>query len=207
MNTNSEALVQAVLAALRRAGLVEVEVSARHVHLSQRDLEVLFGPGASLTPKRPLSQPGQFLSEERVTLVGPKGRREHVAVLGPMRKATQVELSQGDCFELGVQAPVRESGDTKGSGRLRIEGPRGAIDLPEGVIVAHCHIHLTPETAREMGLCDKQHVAVEVFTERPVVFRDVVVRVSSSYSDRMHIDVDEANAARASGFTLGKVLK
>ena len=117
-----EQIVSAVMDAVHRAGLVEVEVSARHVHLSQADVEVLFGPGARLEPKRPLSQPGQFLSEQRVTLVGPKGRKERVAVLGPARKATQVELSKSDCMELGVKAPVRESGDVAGSGAITIEG-------------------------------------------------------------------------------------
>ena len=131
-----EQIVSAVMDAVHRAGLVEVEVSARHVHLSQADVEVLFGPGARLEPKRPLSQPGQFLSEQRVTLVGPKGRKERVAVLGPARKATQVELSKSDCMELGVKAPVRESGDVAGSGAITIEGPCGTLELKEGVIIA-----------------------------------------------------------------------
>ena len=179
-----EQIVSAVMDAVHRAGLVEVEVSARHVHLSQADVEVLFGPGARLEPKRPLSQPGQFLSEQRVTLVGPKGRKERVAVLGPARKATQVELSKSDCMELGVKAPVRESGDVAGSGAITIEGPCGTLDLK-----------------------DKQRVSVAVMSERPVIFQDVIIRVSTEFSCKMHIDVDEANAALVSGFTLGKIIR
>lgn len=202
-----EQIIQAVLSAISRAGLVEVEVSARHVHLTREHLEVLFGKGAELTPKRPLSQPGQFLSEERVTLVGPKGRKERTAILGPIRPATQVELSKSDCVELGVKAPVRESGDVAGSGSITIEGPCGSLTIDEGVIIAHNHVHLTPEVAQIMGVTDKQRVAVEVFSDRPVTFRDVIIRVSEKFSCRMHIDFDEANAALVSGFTLGKIIK
>lgn len=202
-----EQIIQAVLSVIPRAGLVEVEVSARHVHLTREHLEVLFGKGTELTPKRPLSQPGQFLSEERVTLVGPKGRKERTAILGPIRPATQVELSKSDCVELGVKAPVRESGDVAGSGSITIEGPCGSLTIDEGVIIAHNHVHLTPEVAQIMGVTDKQRVAVEVFSDRPVTFRDVIIRVSEKFSCRMHIDFDEANAALVSGFTLGKIIK
>lgn len=198
-------LVAAVLEAIPRAGLVEVEVSARHVHLTAADVEALFGPGAQLTPKRPLSQPGQFLSEERVTLIGPKGRKERTAVLGPIRAATQVELSKSDCVDLGVQAPVRLSGDVEGSGAITIVGPKGSIQISQGAIIAHNHIHLTPETAEVMGLRDAQRVSVDVITDRPVTFKDVIVRVSRQSRNRMHIDFDEANAAQVSGFTLGRV--
>ena len=202
-----EQIIRAVLDAIPRAGLVEVEVSARHVHLTREHLEILFGKGAELTPKRPLSQPGQFLSEERVTLIGPKGRKERTAILGPIRPATQVELSKSDCVELGIKAPVRESGDVAGSGSIMIEGPCGAIMIEEGAIIAHNHVHLTPEVAQIMGVVDKQRVSVEVFTDRPVTFRDVIIRVSDKFSCRMHIDFDEANAALVSGFTLGKIIK
>ena len=202
-----EQIIQAVMDAVVRAGLVEVEVSARHVHLSQSDLETLFGPGAQLTPKRPLSQPGQYLSEQRVTIKGAKGKKENTAVLGPVRSRTQVELSKSDCFEMGVTAPLRESGDLDGAGEITIEGPAGSLTVREGAIIAHRHIHLPPETAAAMGVSDREHVDVEVFTERPVTFRDVIIRVSSKFSPRMHIDFDEANAAFVSGFTLGKILK
>ena len=202
-----EDIIQAVLKAIPRAGLVEVEVSARHVHLTQEHVEVLFGAGAALTPKRPLSQPGQFLSEERVTLVGPKGKKERTAVLGPVRKDTQVELSKSDCVDLGLWAPVRESGDVDGSGAITLIGPKGTVELKAGVIVAQNHIHLTPKTAETMGLADKQRVKVEVVSDRPVTFRNVVIRVSENFRDKMHIDFDEANAAQVSGFTLGRVAR
>jgi putative phosphotransacetylase len=200
-----ETIIKTVLEALPKAGLVEVEVSARHVHLTEHDVEVLFGPGAKLIPKRPLSQPGQFLSEQRVTLIGPKGRKERTAVLGPARAYTQVELSKSDCVELGVKAPVRESGHVEGSGSIVVEGPCGSLELKEGAIIAHNHVHLVPETAAIMGLHDKQRVSVEVLTDRPVTFTDVIVRVSEKSANRMHIDFDEANAASVSGFTLGRV--
>ena len=202
-----EEIVSAVLDAVHKAGLVEVEVSARHVHLTQRDVETLFGPGAKLEPKRPLSQPGQVLSGQRVTLVGPKGRKERTAVLGPVRGAAQVELSKSDCVELGVKAPLRESGDVAGSGAITIEGPCGSIHLEEGAIIARNHIHLTTADAELLNLHDKQRVSVAVMTERPVVFRDVVIRVSPNFNCRMHIDFDEANAALVSGFTLGKIIR
>ena len=202
-----EPIIQAVLDAIPRAGLVEVEVSARHVHLTQEHLEVLFGKGAKLTPKRPLSQPGQFLSEERVTIVGPKRKMERTAVLGPVRPATQIELSRSDCVALGVDAPVRMSGNVKGSAPITIAGPCGSLEVGEGAIIAKEHVHLTPDVAEAMGVVDGQHVDVEVFTARPVVFRDVVIRVRSKSSCRMHIDFDEANAALVSGFTLGKIIK
>ena len=136
-------LVSAVMDSIHMAGLVEIEVSAKHVHLTKEDVEVLFGKGAVLEPARPLSQPGQFLSQQRVTLVGPKKRMERVAVLGPCRAATQVELSKSDCVALGVDAPLRESGDVAGSGAITIEGPCGSLDIREGVIIAHNHIHVT----------------------------------------------------------------
>lgn len=202
-----ERVIAAVLDAVHKAGLVEVEVSARHVHLTQADVERLFGPGAELKPVRPLSQPGQFLSEQRVTLIGPKGRKERTAVLGPVRRATQVELSKSDCVEMGIQAPLRESGDVLGSGPITIEGPYGTIHLEEGAIIAHNHIHVTAPDAVMLDLHDQQRVSVEVFSQRPLVFEDVIIRVSTEFSCKMHIDFDEANAAMVSGFTLGKIIK
>ena len=202
-----EEIVSAVMNAIHNAGMVEIEVSARHVHLTPDDVEVLFGPGAELKPARPLSQPGQFLSEQRVTLVGPKGRKERTAVLGPVRKATQVELSKSDCVELGVKAPVRESGDVKGSGAITIVGPCGTLEIQEGVIIARNHIHVSTADSLKLGLKDKQKVSVEVLSERPVIFKDVVVRVSDQFRCKMHIDFDEANAAMVSGFTLGQIIR
>ena len=150
-----EQLIKKVLDTITKAGLAEVEVSARHVHLTDEDVEKLFGKGQVLHEKRPLSQKGQFLCEERITLIGPKGRKERVAVLGPVRKATQVELSVSDCVALGVKAPLRESGDVKGSAPLILEGPAGSISLEEGTIVAHNHIHVPTDVADMLQLKDK----------------------------------------------------
>ena len=145
-----EEIVRQVMAAVEKSGLVEIEVSARHVHLTQSDFEILFGKGKTMTPKRDLSQPGQYLAAERVDIIGPKRKMTNVAVLGPVRKDTQVELSRSDCIALGVKAPLRESGDVAGSGQIRIEGPCGAIDIPQGVIVAHKHIHVPTEMAEKL---------------------------------------------------------
>lgn len=201
-----ENIVKAVLDSIPKAGLVEVEVSARHVHLSEKDLEILFGDKAKLTPKRDLSQIGQFLAEERVNLIGPRGRKDKVAVLGPVRGDTQVELSKSDCVELGVKAPLRESGDVEGSGSIIIEGPCASIELKQGVIIAHKHVHVPTQLAKDLGLKDKQRVSVQVYSDRPVVFKDVIIRISDMARFRMHIDFDEANASFVSGFTLGQIL-
>ena len=201
-----EAIIRQVIDSIARAGLVEVEISARHVHLSEQALQALFGDGSVLTPKRPLSQPGQYLCEQRVTLIGPKGKKENVAVLGPTRPDTQVELSRSDCIALGVFAPFRESGDVAGSGGITLQGPCGILEIKQGVIVAKNHVHLPPAVAKELGLRDKQQVSVEVLTERPVVFKNVIIRVNENFNFRMHIDFDEANAAGCNGFTLGKII-
>ena len=202
-----EQIVEAVLMAIPRAGLVEVEISARHVHLSAEHVEILFGKGAVLTHKRDLSQPEQFLAQERVNLIGSKGRKENVAVLGPVRKDTQVELSKSDCVDLGVKAPVRESGNIEGSGSIVLEGPGGTLEIKEGVIIAHRHIHVPEDIARDLGLKNKEKVSVQIFSDRPVILKDVIVRVSDMFRFRMHIDFDEANAAALNGFTLGRILK
>lgn len=204
----AEMAAQRVIEAVRNAGLVEVEVSARHVHLTKEDWNVLFGgDGAGLTPKRPLSQPGQYLSEERVTLISPKGRIERAAVLGPFRTRTQVELSKSDAIALGIDAPIRESGHIDGSARITIEGPKGAVTIPEGVIIAKRHVHVPVGTAESLGFTNGEIVAVQLFTDRPIVLQDVVLRVSDKFSYRMHIDFDEANAADVHGFTLGRIMK
>ncbi len=189
------------------SGLVEVEVSARHVHLTKEDVEILFGKGAELHWKRDLSQPGQYLSEERVTLKGKKGTFERVAVLGPVRKATQVELSVSDTVALGVTAPVRESGKLDGAGSVTIVGPEGVILDAPAAIVAHNHIHVPVEVAEKLKLKDGERVGVQILTERPVTYEDVVIRVSDKFRFKMHIDFDEANAALVKGFTLGRIIK
>lgn len=208
MNGITAEVVNRVLEAIAKAGLVEVEVSARHVHLSEKDWEILFGSAQKdLTPKRPLSQPGQYLSEERVSLITPKGRMDRVAVLGPFRGQTQVELSKSDCVSLGIDAPIRESGHIDGSGRITIEGPKGAVTIPQGVIIAKRHVHVPEAAARHLGFKNGEIVSVQLFTDRPVILQDVVLRVSDKFSYRMHIDFDEANAADVRGFTLGQILK
>lgn len=172
-----------------------MEVSARHVHLSQEHLEILFGKGYELTSKKELSQPGQFACEERVAVIGSKGSFPAVAILGPTRPETQIELSATDARTIGVTAPIRESGDIEGSGGCKIVGPKGEIELDKGVIVAKRHIHATPEDAEKYNLKDKQIVSVKVETQdRSIIFGDVVVRVNPSYFLAMHIDTDESNA-------------
>lgn len=183
-----------------------VETSARHIHLTREHVDILFGKGHQLTVKKMLSQPGQFACEEKVTVKGEKGELK-MSVLGPERKETQVEVSLTDARTLGVKAPVRESGDIKGSGACTLVGPCGTVEISEGVIAAKRHIHLTPETAAELGLSDKQIVSVKLDTERSLVFGDVVVRVSPSYAPAMHIDTDESNAACAFGEVYGEIIK
>lgn len=185
---------------------VLVEISARHVHITQEALEVLFGKGAELTKKKDLSQPGQFACNEKVTIVGPKGQLA-ASILGPVRKENQVEVSLTEARKLGIAAPVRESGDVAGTPGCKLIGPAGELDIENGVIAAKRHIHLTPETAEEFGVQDKQIVSVAVGGEgRKLVFGDVVIRVSSSYAPAMHIDTDEANAAGIAGAVEGEII-
>lgn len=187
---------------------VLVETSARHVHLSEKDIEILFGKGAELHEKKSLSQPGQFACEERVTLVGPKKSIPGVIILGPARPATQVEVSLTDARTLGVSAPVRESGDIEGSGACKIVGPAGEVEIECGVIAAKRHIHFTPEDAEKFGVSDKEIVSVKIDSDgRSAVFGDVVVRVSPKFAAAMHIDTDEANAACAFGQCYGEIVK
>ncbi len=190
------------------ANKVLVETSARHVHLSAEHIEVLFGKGATLTHKKDLSQPGQFACEERVKLVGPKKEIANVIILGPARPATQVEVSFTDARTLGVNAPVRESGDVAGSAGCKLVGPAGEVEIAEGVIVAKRHIHLTPDDAAKFGVEDKEIVSVKVESaDRTTIFGDVVCRVSPKFAAAMHIDTDEANAACAFGEVYGEIIK
>ena len=186
---------------------VMVETSARHVHVTEETLETLFGKGYQLTKKKDLSQPGQFACEERVQVIGPKNSFPAVSILGPTRPADQVELSASDARSIGVAAPVRESGDIAGSGACKLVGPKGEVELKEGVIVAKRHIHMTPEDAENYGVKDKQVVSVKIDSpERSLVFGDVVVRVSPKFKLAMHIDTDESNAAGLSGTVDGEVI-
>lgn len=185
-----------------------VETSARHVHVSQEDLETLFGKGYELTKKKDLSQPGQYACEERVTVVGPKKEMAGVSILGPVRPATQVEISLTDARSIGVAAPIRESGDVAGSGACKLVGPAGEVELKEGVIAAKRHIHATPEDAEKLGVQDKDIVSVKIATaERSLVFDDVVVRVSPKFALAMHIDTDESNAAGCGREVYGEIIK
>jgi len=193
-------LVDAVVGSL----FVELEASGRHVHVTKEQALELFGH--PLTPKRPLSQPGQYLANERVTVVGPKGSFSNVAVLGPERKAGQVEVSLTDARTLGVEAPVRLSGDVKGSPGILLRGEKGCVTLAEGVIAAQRHIHLTPGDARKFGVTDRQNVKLQTYTARPVVFENVAVRVSPDFASFVHLDYDEANACGFQKGDLGRIL-
>ena len=179
---NIETLVDAVL----RAAFIPLEASGRHVHVTQAQALQLFGHG--LTEKRPLSQPGQYLCNERVTVVGPKGEFHNVAVLGPARKEAQVEISLTDGRTLGITPPVRLSGDVAGTPGAQLVGPAGQVTLSQGVIAAQRHIHMQPEDAKHFHVTDKQVVSLKTFTSRPLVFEDVLVRVSKDYATYAHLD-------------------
>ena len=186
---------------------VLVETSARHVHVTQEALEILFGEGYELTKKKDLSQPGQFACEERVQVIGEKSSFPAVSILGPVRNACQVEISASDARSIGVKAPVRESGDIAGSGACKLVGPKGEVELKEGVIVAKRHIHMTPADAEKYGLEDKQVVSVRIDSEeRSLIFADTVVRVNPNFALAMHIDTDESNAVLAPAGTMGIIL-
>ena len=185
-----------------------VETSARHVHVSQADLETLFGAGYQLTHKKDLSQPGQYACAERVDVVGPKKTLTGVSILGPVRPATQVEMSLTDARSIGCAAPIRESGDTAGSGACKLVGPCGEVELTEGVIAAKRHIHMTPADAETFGVQDKEIVSVKIDNEgRALIFGDVVVRVSEKFALAMHIDTDESNAAACGREVYGTIVK
>lgn len=185
-----------------------VETSARHVHVTKETLEILFGKDAQLTKKKDLSQPGQFACEERVTVEGPKKSLANVSILGPCRSADQVELSATDARSVGVPIAIRESGDISGTPGCKLIGPCGEVEIKEGVIVAKRHIHLVPETAEKLGIKNKDIVWVKIDTpERKAVLGDVVIRVSESFADAMHIDTDESNAVGASGVIYGEIMK
>ena len=189
-----EMLAQAVMEKV----FVPLEASGRHVHVTKEQAQILFGH--DLTPSRDLSQPGQYLAKERVTVVGPKGEFQNVAVLGPARKGAQVEISLTDGRTLGISAPIRLSGDTKHSPGCKLVGSCGSVEIPEGVIVARRHIHLTPQDAARFQVQDKQVVKLQTFTSRPAIFEEVTVRVSPDFAAAVHLDYDEANAC---GFVSG----
>ena len=187
---------------------VLVETSARHVHVSEKDLETLFGKDYQLTKKKDLSQPGQYACAERVDVVGAKKTLSGVSILGPVRKESQVELSLTDARSIGIAVPIRESGDLEGSAACKLVGPAGEVELKQGAIAAKRHIHMTPEDAEVFQVKDKDIVSVKVDTDgRALIFGDVVVRVSPSYALAMHIDTDESNAACVGRDTMGEIVR
>ena len=182
---------------------IELEASGRHVHVTREQAMTLFGH--PLTPERPLSQPGQFLSRERVTVKGPKGEFQNIAVLGPERQVGQVEISLTDGRQLGLSAPVRLSGDVAGTPGALLIGPKGTVQLNQGVIVAQRHVHLTPQAAEGFGVKHGQTVRLRTFTGRPLIFEDVAVRVSPDFAPYAHLDYDEANACGFQKGDLGRI--
>lgn len=211
MDKSVEEITKIVLGILEKQSdtgfAVPVGVSARHVHLTQEDVETLFGKGYQLTKKKELMG-GQFASNELVTIVGVKLRAiENVRVLGPVRKQSQVEISQTDAVKLGVRAPIRLSGDLKGSAPIAIVGPKGVVYLEEGCIIAERHIHMNPRDAALAGVQDKEVVSVKFNNERGTVFNHVQIRVDDSFTLEMHIDTDEANASKIKTGDVGMIVK
>lgn len=188
-------------------GSFEIEASGRHIHLSQTDLEALFGEGYSLTKAKDLSQPGQYACKERLTILGPKGAFQNVVILGPVRGATQVEVSLTDCLKLGVQAPIRESGQIENTPGIVLVNGNKVVSLDKGLIVAKRHIHMTPEDAAKANVVNQEIVQVKVEGERGLLFDDVVIRVHPKFATYMHIDYDEANACGFKKGMRGRIIK
>lgn len=203
-NQTIDGLVEAVISELKKKLFIEVEASGRHIHLSREDVETLFGRGYQLTRLRELSQPGQFVCQERVTLTGPKGSISNVVILGPERKETQVEISMTDGLALGIRPPVRLSGDIKDTPGIRIVAGNRELDKSCGVIVAKRHVHMSTEDAKRMQVKDGEIVDLQVYGTRPLIFQDTVVRVSDDFRTYVHIDYDEANAC---GFQKGMMAR
>ncbi|MEG0501493.1 MAG: ethanolamine utilization phosphate acetyltransferase EutD [Cellulosilyticaceae bacterium] len=200
-------IVDEVVKELKQKLFIEVEASGRHVHLAQRDIDVLFGVGYRLTPVKDLSQPGQYACKERVTVTGTKGTLNNVIVLGPARKDSQVEVSLTDALILGVKSPVRQSGDIKDTPGIVISNGDKKVELAQGLIVAKRHVHITPEDARKFNVSDGESVKVKVFGERPLIFDDMIIRVSPDFRTYIHIDYDEANACGYTKGMWGMILK
>ena len=189
---------------LEESLFVELEASGRHVHLTKEDAQTLFGHG--LNPRADLSQPGQYACMERVTLLGPRGKLERVAVLGPCRGESQAEISLTDAVALGIDAPVRLSGDLRDAAPITLVGDTGKVELPHGAIVAKRHMHMTPQDAQKHGLKDRDTVSIRTFTDRSVIFEGVQVRVNENFATRVHLDYDEANACHFRKGDLGMIL-
>ncbi|ERM15974.1 ethanolamine utilization phosphate acetyltransferase EutD [Brevibacillus laterosporus] len=202
-----ESIVDEVVKRVNEEMCVPIEASGKHVHLSRADIDTLFGPGYELTKMKDLSQPGQYACKERVTLIGPKGALHNVVVLGPERKETQVEIALTDSVALGVKGIIKESGQLEGTPGIVIASATNMVQLQRGLIVAKRHIHMTPEDAKKHNVVNGETVQVKVFSNRPLIFDDVMIRVSPSYATFMHIDYDEANACGFMKGTMGKILK
>lgn len=205
-----EAVTIEILRRLKEDSLIPttaVGVSNRHIHVSQEDLEMLFGKNYKLTKLKDLKQPGQFAAKETVTAAGPKGKIERIRILGPVRKKTQLEISRTDAYSLGIQAPIRESGKIEHTPGALITGPQGSLQLNEGVIIAKRHIHMPPAFAKQHGFSDKEQVKVRFEGERGLEFGNVVIRVSDKFVNEMHIDTDEANAGNIGNGDIGIIMK
>lgn len=202
-----EQIANEVVNELKAKLFIPVEASGRHIHLSRADADVLFGKGYQFTKVKDLSQPGQYACKERVTVTGPKGSIQNVIVLGPERKQTQMEVSLTDALALGIKAPIRQSGDIKGSPGFTVSNGGCSITLDEGLIVAKRHIHITPEDAKKFNVSDGEIVKIKVSGSRPVIFEDTVVRVSKDFRTYMHIDYDEANCCGYNKESWGIIIK
>ncbi len=204
-----EYITQRVLEQLKKpvSGLIPVGITARHVHLCREHMDILFGPGSELTVRNWLYQPGSFAANETVTVIGPRRILQNVRIVGPLRKQTQVELSRTDCIQTGIDAPVRGPGDLAGSGRAVLVGPKGVVELKEGVIVNQRHIHCSPEEAEALGLKDGQIVKVRAPGPRAIILENVLVRVSPDFRLELHIDTDEANAADLTCHSMVELIK
>ncbi|PKM60876.1 MAG: propanediol utilization protein [Firmicutes bacterium HGW-Firmicutes-4] len=200
-------IFEKIYARFKRSGYIEIEASGRHVHLSREVIDKLFGEDYQLTNIKALSQPGQFVSKERVSLIGPKGQLHNVVVLGPEREKSQIEVSQTDAKILGIKVPVKESGKIQGTPPVEISANGKIVNLNEGLLVAERHIHMSTADAKDLSLRDGERVDVEVNTDRPMVFKDVNLRVSDNFDTYMHIDYDEANACNLTEKTLGLIVK
>ncbi len=207
MSTIVESYVDKIVDELKKKLFIEVEASGRHVHLSKKDLNTLFGEGYQLTKAKDLSQPGQFACNERVTISGPKGAIKNVIILGPERKDTQVEVSLTDALALGIKPPIRLSGDVEDSPGVVICNGDRKVEINQGIIVAKRHIHMLPEDAQRFGVEDGEVVKIKVFGLRPLIFDDVVVRISKNFRTFVHIDYDEANACGFKKGTFALILK
>lgn len=204
---DADVIAQAVIAELKNRLMVEVEASGRHVHLCRKDVEALFGRGYGLTYVRELSQPGQYVCKERVSLTGPKGTIHNVVILGPERSETQAEISMTDALTLGVNPPVRLSGDIDGTPGFSISVGDRKIEKPKGVIIAKRHLHITPEDAQRLHVKDKETLSIKVYGSRPTVFEDTIARVSRDFETYVHIDYDEANACGFKPGTLCRIVR